>query len=89
MTTATAQQTSPRQLALYRAALALFVALTVPLLTIAIPVVVELAEYGGRPSAEQALTTVGLIAAWWGSFVAVWVAEVRLHAGRRRSTLQH
>ncbi|MCU1687811.1 MAG: hypothetical protein JWQ81_8550 [Amycolatopsis sp.] len=78
-----------RELTRYRAALALLVALTVPLLVVAVPIVIQLAESNWRPRVEQALVAVSIILGWWASFVAVWLTEVRLHESRQRATLKH
>lgn len=71
-----------RRLSQYRVTLCAFVALSVALVTVAVPTIVGLASVsstGVRANLGALLAAVGIMMAWWTGLVAVWTAEQRLH----------
>jgi hypothetical protein len=75
-----------RRLSQYRATLCAFVALSVALLTIALPTIFGLGDFGStgvRANFGALLAAVGIMMAWWTALVAVWTTEQRLHEDAR------
>jgi hypothetical protein len=75
--------TAARRLARFRAALVVFVFTTVLMLFIGLPIIWRAANLQNladpaTPTPVATFTAVGILLAWWGSFVAVWVANANL-----------
>lgn len=88
MTEAIARKSTARRLSEFRAALVAFVFTTVLMVFIALPTIRQAANLQNiaerwTPGAAATFVAVGILLAWWGAFVAVWVAEVHLKANRR------
>ena len=80
-----------RRLPRFRAALAVFVVMTILLVVLALPTIERIAHrqtmaVGWMPAQGGPIVAVGILLAWWAPFVAVWAAEDRrLYANRRRA----
>jgi uncharacterized membrane protein len=88
MTESIVRKSTARRLSEYRAALVAFAATTVFLCSIALPTISQIVNIqriaeSWTPTPAATLVAVGILLAWWATFVVVYIAETHLKANRR------